>query len=345
MTLTSAPFPEPTESPGAGNPASCCVPDPSATAALSPTTTQPRHGGPHDQVAFKSDFDIGRMDGFIKRARPARTRRTPCWPRDATPTCPSMSWGTTRRMRSPTTGHTPTTSCSRTTCSSPWTPGASRPICPSCRTGRPSAPIPAFAEQHVPTRGPGPPTISGPRRTLPPLRLDRPHLAASTTTSAGPTTSTRARARLRDRRDVLPVPRPGPADPGDLEPASQLRHRARGWPAGDIRRRQRLLCRRAHGTLPAVSWVTPSGPSASIPPPRSARAGLCHEPDQHDRRSHEWKSTAIFLAWDDWGASTTRQAPDRRRERLWLPRPRTRHQPVRAAGLHRPPAAELRRLR
>jgi phospholipase C len=56
------------------------------------------------------------------------------------------------------------------------------------------------------------------------------------------------------------------------------------------------------GTLPAVSWITPSQatsehPSARVTAGQSYLTGLInaimHGPD--------WKSTAIFLSWDDWG--------------------------------------------
>ncbi len=57
-----------------------------------------------------------------------------------------------------------------------------------------------------------------------------------------------------------------------------------------------------NGTLPAVSWVTPNGKESEHPPAlvsigQTYVTGLInaimHGPD--------WDSTAIFLAWDDWG--------------------------------------------
>ena len=63
-------------------------------------------------------------------------------------------------------------------------------------------------------------------------------------------------------------------------------------------------------------------------------------------RSPDWDSTAIFLAWDDWGGFYDHvAAADGRRERLRAARAGDGDQPVREAGLHRPPDAELRRLR
>jgi phospholipase C len=57
-----------------------------------------------------------------------------------------------------------------------------------------------------------------------------------------------------------------------------------------------------NGTLPAVSWITPNGKESEHPPAlvsvgQSYVAGLINAVMQ----SPDWSSTAIFLAWDDWG--------------------------------------------
>jgi len=56
------------------------------------------------------------------------------------------------------------------------------------------------------------------------------------------------------------------------------------------------------GRLPAVSWITPSGPNSEHPP------GSVHQGQAYvtsiinaAMKSPDWSSTAIFLAWDDWG--------------------------------------------
>jgi phospholipase C len=56
------------------------------------------------------------------------------------------------------------------------------------------------------------------------------------------------------------------------------------------------------GTLPAVSWVTPSGRNSEHPP------GSVHQGQAYvtavinaAMESIDWNSTAIFLSWDDWG--------------------------------------------
>jgi phospholipase C len=56
------------------------------------------------------------------------------------------------------------------------------------------------------------------------------------------------------------------------------------------------------GTLPAVSWVTPNG-AVSEHPPALVSTGQTYVTGLINAimRSPDWTSTAIFLAWDDWG--------------------------------------------
>jgi phospholipase C len=55
-------------------------------------------------------------------------------------------------------------------------------------------------------------------------------------------------------------------------------------------------------TLPAVSWITPNG-TVSEHPPGLISTGQTYVTGLINAimRSPEWSSTAIFLAWDDWG--------------------------------------------
>jgi phospholipase C len=56
------------------------------------------------------------------------------------------------------------------------------------------------------------------------------------------------------------------------------------------------------GNLPAVSWLAPAE-AVSEHPPASIRRGQAYVTGVIDTimRSRNWDSTAIFLAWDDWG--------------------------------------------
>src|SRR5229473_714712 len=56
------------------------------------------------------------------------------------------------------------------------------------------------------------------------------------------------------------------------------------------------------GTLPSVSWITPSGPNSEHPP-ASVHQGQAYVTAiiNAAMKSPDWTSTAIFLSWDDWG--------------------------------------------
>jgi phospholipase C len=57
-----------------------------------------------------------------------------------------------------------------------------------------------------------------------------------------------------------------------------------------------------NGTLPAVSWVVPNG-AVSEHPPALVSAGQAYVTSLVNAvmQGPNWKSTAIFLSWDDWG--------------------------------------------
>jgi phospholipase C len=56
------------------------------------------------------------------------------------------------------------------------------------------------------------------------------------------------------------------------------------------------------GTLPAVSWVVPSGAVSEHPPGRvSAGQAYVTSLVNAVMRGPDWSSTAIFVSWDDWG--------------------------------------------
>jgi phospholipase C len=56
------------------------------------------------------------------------------------------------------------------------------------------------------------------------------------------------------------------------------------------------------GTLPSVSWITPSNPDSEHPP-ASVHQGQAYVTSiiNAAMESPDWNSTAIFLSWDDWG--------------------------------------------
>jgi phospholipase C len=66
------------------------------------------------------------------------------------------------------------------------------------------------------------------------------------------------------------------------------------------------------GTLPSVSWITPSGLDSEHPP-ASVHRGQAYVTSVINAamKSPDWDSTAIFLGWDDWGGFYDTVAPPR----------------------------------
>jgi phospholipase C len=71
---------------------------------------------------------------------------------------------------------------------------------------------------------------------------------------------------------------------------------------GNIQTTPQFLNEARTGSLPAVSWVAPDAPHSDHPPAdvRTGQAFVANVVNTVER-GPDWRSTAIFLAWDDWG--------------------------------------------
>ena len=71
---------------------------------------------------------------------------------------------------------------------------------------------------------------------------------------------------------------------------------------GNVQTLDRFYEDARNGTLPAVSWIVPSG-EVSEHPPALVSAGQAYVTGLVNAimESSDWTSTAVFLAWDDWG--------------------------------------------
>jgi phospholipase C len=95
----------------------------------------------------------------------------------------------------------------------------------------------------------------------------------------------------------------GPSTPGMWDPLPNFADvRQDGQGAAAQEPLSRFYAAAARGRLPAVSWVTPNWadsnhPGASIAEGQAWVTRLVNAV----MRSPDWRSSAIFLAWDDWG--------------------------------------------
>ena len=101
-----------------------------------------------------------------------------------------------------------------------------------------------------------------------------------------------------------------------------------------------------NGTLPAISWITPSNqnsehPTALVSDGQAWTTSLINAVMQ----GPDWSSTAIFLTWDDWGGFYDNVVPPKVDQNGYgLRVPGLVISPLCQEGLHRPPGAQPRRL-
>jgi phospholipase C len=94
----------------------------------------------------------------------------------------------------------------------------------------------------------------------------------------------------------------GPQTPGIWNPLPSFTDVTQDGQLGNIQSLTNFFTAAKRGTLPAVSWIDPNG-TVSEHPPALVSAGQTYVTGLVNAimNSPDWDSTAIFLAWDDWG--------------------------------------------
>jgi phospholipase C len=94
----------------------------------------------------------------------------------------------------------------------------------------------------------------------------------------------------------------GPQTPGIWNPLPSFTDVTEDGQLGNIQTLSNFFTAARKGTLPAVSWIDPNG-VVSEHPPALMSAGQTYVTGLVNAimQSPDWKSTAIFLSWDDWG--------------------------------------------
>ncbi len=81
---------------------------------------------------------------------------------------------------------------------------------------------------------------------------------------------------------------------------------------GDIEDLSRFFAAAKAGTLPSVCWISPNGYDSEHPPAKvSVGQSYVTRIVDAAMRSPDWKSTAIFITWDDWGGFYDHVVPPR----------------------------------
>jgi phospholipase C len=81
---------------------------------------------------------------------------------------------------------------------------------------------------------------------------------------------------------------------------------------GNIQSASHFFTAAARGTLPAVTWIVPSGRNSEHPPSLVSRGqAWVTKLVNAVMKSPNWKDSAIFVAWDDWGGFYDHVPPPR----------------------------------
>ena len=109
-----------------------------------------------------------------------------------------------------------------------------------------------------------------------------------------------------------PTSRQSPGTPNIWNPLPRFTDVTQDGQQSNIRPVRSFLKEARTGTLPNVSWVVPNQRDSEHPP-SSIRTGEAYVTRLIDAvmRSPDWSSSAIFLAWDDWGGFYDHVIPPR----------------------------------
>jgi phospholipase C len=293
-----------------------CAPDPLQTRCIKPA---PDHadvnvGGPHAAASARTDIDKGRMDGFVRAARNAQHACADV----NNPNCALIraKGGRTDVMSYHTQGDIPNY----------WAYAKNfvlqdRMFQPNASWSLPehlfqvsewSAACtahnrPASCRNALDQPGPNPPNGT----PLSPSKVDAPIYAWTDLTYllhkhqvswryyvvAG------SEPDCEDNAAITCAPVKQNAEtPGIWNPLPYFDTVRNNGQLRNIQSVERFYTAAKKGTLPAVSWVVPSGDVSEHPPSRvSAGMSFVTSLVNAVMRSPDWDSTAIFLAWDDWG--------------------------------------------
>jgi phospholipase C len=321
--------------PGAdGLPANVCVPDPAKH-----TCDKPFHdpnmvdgGGPHSQTNATADIDGGKMDGFVAQAERGRRRCLDLNDPACTTTSPN---GTSPNGTSPNGSATPDVMGWHDAREIPnyWAyahdfvlqdrmfePNASWSLpehlfmvsewsAHCSKANDPASCVNALQNPGTPpaARSIRPRPLPGPDYAW----TDLTYLLHRTNVSWGYYIVNGTEPDCQNDAAVSCAPvRQRAATPGIWNPLPYFDTVRQDGQLGNVQSVDRFYNQAKTGTLPAVSWVVPSGP-VSEHPPGAVDAGQSYVTSLINAvmNGPDWGSTAIFLSWDDWGGFYDHVAP------------------------------------
>jgi phospholipase C len=295
-----------------------CVPNPATGRCVKPyhDSSDRNFGGPHDHSDAVKDIDGGKMDGFVKQARDGA--RGSCQGHFDAPNCsfdPSTPdvmgyhdereipnyWGYARNFVLQDHMFQPDTSWSLPShlfMVSAWSA--------RCTTHDPESCVNAVQAPGSPPGNPQNTTGKVPIYAWTDLTylLHRYHVSWRYYVYKGTEPDC-------DDDEMFCAPRYQSArTPGIWNPLPWFDTVKEDGQLGNIASISSIFSAARKGTLPAVSWVTPNG-HVSEHPPSLVSDGQTYVTKLINAimSGPDWSSTAIFLAWDDWGGFYDHVAP------------------------------------
>jgi phospholipase C len=308
-----------------GKPA-VCVPDPQSGACVAPYVDHAdvNGGGPHSEPNATADVNGGKMDGFIGQAQAGRKGcldiTDPACTNSATPDVmgyhtasdipnywtyakdfvlqdhmfePNASWSLP--------SHLFLVSEWSAYCTQTDNPSSCVNSLQTLPAERPAAKPPVYGGQPGPKNGrrraggaTGQPAYAWTDLTY---LLHKDHVSWGYYVVSGTEPDCE-----NDASETCAPVRQNASTPGIWNPLPWFDTVAHDGQLGNIRDVDKFYGAAKAGHLPAVSWVVPSGEVSEHPPaPVSFGQSYVTSLVNAVMRSPDWDSSAIFLAWDDWG--------------------------------------------
>jgi phospholipase C len=298
--------------PGAdGLPPNVCVPDPVHGGCVVPfhDTADLNYGGPHGQANAAADVNGGKMDGFVAQAETAR--RKGCRTNPNAPACSQNAahpdvmgyhdaseipnyWAYARNFVLQDHMFEPNASWSLPAhlfLVSEWSAKCSIP-------GDPASCVNAL-------QNPGPPPDQKTNRTgTPPdyAWTDLTYLMHRAQVSWRYYVFKGTEPDCENDAMICGSVKQGAKTPGIWNPLPYFDTVRQDGQLANVTSLSNFYAAAKRGTLPAVSWINPTG-AVSEHPPGLVSAGQAYVTGLVNAimRGPDWSSTAIFLTWDDWG--------------------------------------------
>ena len=294
-----------------------CVPDPATQTCVKPYVDHAdiNGGGPHGQTNASADIDGGKMDGFVSEVDKARKGcadpNNPACAGAATPDVMGYHtqsdipnyWTYARDFVLQDRMFEPNASWSlpeHLFMVSEWSAGCTQ-------HDKPSSCVNALQSPGTPPGGAGPKAGTAPIYAW----TDLTYLLHQHQVSWGYYIVSGNEPDCSDDATLSCSPvKQNAATPGIWNPLPYFDTVRADGQLGNVQSVSRFYAAAKAGTLPAVSWVVPSGP-VSEHPPGAVSVGQSYVTSLVNAvmASPDWNSTAVFLSWDDWGGFYDNVAP------------------------------------